>query len=255
MAQSQEIEWLLKEKYNGEKSAAFFADCKRLSLGEPLAYLIGWAPFLDTKIYLDTKPLIPRPETEFWVEEAIKAIVGSRTLPLGLTEPKPIKVLDLCAGSGCVGVAVATAITDSQVDFAELDSKHLFTIEKNIKGNNIEQKRTRVIHSNLFSNTPGSYDFILCNPPYIDESLNRAEQSVRENEPYVALFGGIDGMEIITQLIIDAPSHLQPGGQLWIEHEPEQSKAITQLASAHGFANATHKDQFGIERYSILVLQ
>ena len=255
MAQSQEIEWLLREKYSGEKSEAFFADCKRLSLGEPLAYLIGWAPFLDTKMYLDTKPLIPRPETEFWVAEAIKVIKNSATLPLGLVETKPLKILDLCAGSGCIGVAVAKALPECLVDFAELDSKHLFTIEKNIKENNIEQKRTRAIHSNLFSNTPGSYDFIFSNPPYIDETLHRTDRGAREHEPYVALFGGIDGLEIIAQLITDAPAHLQPGGQLWIEHEPEQSEAIAKQAAKHHFTATTHKDQYGVERYSILVLQ
>ena len=71
---SQDIEWLLKEKYAGEKSDAFFADCKRLALGEPLGYLIGHTPFLDCVIHLDSKPLIPRPETEFWTERVISDI-------------------------------------------------------------------------------------------------------------------------------------------------------------------------------------
>ena len=66
--------WLLEEKYSGEKSVAFFADCKRMALGEPLGYLIGHAPFLKTTIYLDSRPLIPRPETEFWTEKAIAEI-------------------------------------------------------------------------------------------------------------------------------------------------------------------------------------
>ncbi len=65
---SKDIAWLLQEKYGGEKSEAFFADCKRLALGEPLGYLIGHTPFLDCTIYLDSKPLIPRAETEFWTE-------------------------------------------------------------------------------------------------------------------------------------------------------------------------------------------
>jgi methylase of polypeptide subunit release factors len=71
---SQDIEWLLKEKFGGEKSDAFFADCKRLALGEPLGYLIGHVPFLGCTIHLDSKPLIPRTETEFWTEKAIEEI-------------------------------------------------------------------------------------------------------------------------------------------------------------------------------------
>ena len=122
---SQDIEWLLKEKYQGEESVAFFADVKRMALGEPLGYLIGHVPFLDTTISLDSKPLIPRPETEFWVEKVITEIkLGSAGAPL--------RVLDLCAGSGCIGVAVAKAIPGATVDFSEIDAKHLPTITKNL---------------------------------------------------------------------------------------------------------------------------
>src|SRR5512138_3415194 len=96
----REEEWLLKEKWNGEKSEGFFADCQRLRDGEPLAYVIGHTPFLNTIIYLDSKPLIPRVETEFWVEKAIMEIQDfSRGQTLGT-----VQVLDVCAGSGCIGV-------------------------------------------------------------------------------------------------------------------------------------------------------
>lgn len=251
----KEIEWLLQEKYNGEKSSAFFADCKRLALGEPLAYLIGSVPFLNTTIYLDSCPLIPRPETEYWVEEAIKTIRGGTTLPLGLSEEKPLRILDLCAGSGCIGVAVVKAFPTALVDFGELDSHHLPTIKKNLLKNSINLSRTNVVHTNLFSHLPGSYDFILANPPYIDDSLERTEPSVRQFEPYVALFGGEKGLEIIGSLIKDAPAHLSVGGQLWIEHEPEQSANIQTLGTKYGFTVTTHKDQFNLERYSVLVLQ
>lgn len=252
---SQDVDWLLKEKYGGEKSAAFFADCKRLALGEPLAYIIGYVPFLNTKIYLDSRPLVPRPETEYWVEEAINTIRGGATLPLGLPEEKKLHILDLCAGSGCVGVVVAKALPTALVDFGELDSKHLPTIKKNLTENGINLNQTNVVHTNLFSHLPGKYDFILTNPPYIDASLNRVEPSVQQYEPYVALFGGEKGLEIIEMLIKDAPAHLSPGGQLWIEHEPEQSADIQTIGTKHGFSVTTHKDQFSVERYSVLVLQ
>jgi HemK-like putative methylase len=251
----KEEAWLLKEKYHGEKSLAWFADCKRLMLGEPLAYLIGFVPFLDCTIFLDSRPLIPRPETEYWVAEAITAIRGSATLPLGLPQTKQLRILDLCAGSGCIGVAVAKAFPTAQVDFGELDAQHLPTIQKNVRENNLDETHCNAVHSNLFSHLPHTYDCILANPPYIDPALDRTEESVKTHEPYVALYGGKEGLEIIEQIIATAPAHLSLGGQLWLEHEPEQSIDIQALGSKHGFLVTTHKDQFGVLRYSVLVLQ
>jgi len=250
----REMQWLLDEKYAGIKSEAFYADCKKLVLGVPLAYLIGFTSFLHCKIWLDARPLIPRPETEFWVEEAIKVIHGSNTLSLGLGKQSP-RILDLCAGSGCIGIAIAKTVPQAQVDFGEIDANLIDTITKNLKENGIDENRHTVTQSNLFSKLPDAYDYILCNPPYIDESLGRAETSVKAHEPYVALFGGKDGLEIIIQLITGAPKHLAPGGQLWIEHEPEQSRDIQEIGLRYGFTTSTQLDQFGVERYSILVLQ
>jgi release factor glutamine methyltransferase len=244
----REMNWLLEEKYHGEKSQAFFADCKRLALGEPLAYLIGWSNFLGCKITLNSHPLIPRVETEFWVENAIAAIKA--------TNHKAPIVLDLCAGSGCIGVSVAKAIPNSQVDFSEIDQNHLPTILNNLKENEIAVSRSKIAHTNLFEAFAGTkYDFILSNPPYINAELNRTDDSVVKHEPYISLFGGKDGMEIITKIIESAPQYLNPGGQLWIEHEPEQSAKIKELGNYNSFSTTTHKDQYGVERYSVLVLQ
>ena len=251
---SQDEQWLLKEKYGGEKSVAFFADCKRLALGEPLAYLIGHAPFLDCKIWLDSRPLIPRPETEHWIKEVIKTLEEHRTPTLGFSEPD-IKVLDVCAGSGCIGIAVAKDISSARVDFSEIDARHLPTIEKNLLENNIDPERYTIYHTSLFQDIEGAYDIIVANPPYIDESLNRTDDSVKDFEPHLALFGGAGGLDVITELITSAPDHLKPGGQLWIEHEPEQSADIQKLGSGNGFTVTTHQDQYQKERYSILVLQ
>lgn len=260
------MEWLLKEKYTGEKSApvfnesldeiknkyswgaAFFADCERLKAGEPLAYIIGSVPFLNCTIFLDSHPLIPRVETEYWVEEAIKTIRGA-------AEGRAPRILDLCAGSGCIGVAVAKAIPDSLIDFSEIDLSHIPTIERNLEVNEIERRRVTIYRTDLFEDIPTVYDFILSNPPYIDPTLSRTEDSVLDFEPPRALFGGEAGMEIITKIIAQAPHHLDRGGQLWLEHEPEQVHIIAELAQANGFSISTHLDQYQTPRFSVLVLQ
>ena len=256
---SQEEQWLLAEKYNGEKTEGFFTDCKALALGTPLGYLIGHVPFLDCTIYLDEQPLIPRVETEYWVERAIGAIkLGALVQPTldGGAAQAP-RILDLCAGSGCIGVAVAKTIPKTEVDFGELSKRLLPTIQKNIDENVTAPERCRVFHTNLFEQIPNdaSYDFILSNPPYIDPAVDRATDSVKSHEPHLALYGGTGGVEIIQQLITNAPQYLNPNGQLWIEHEPEQASTIAAIADLHGFSCEHHTDQYSVIRYSILVLQ
>jgi len=253
-AQQREIAWLLQEKYSGEKSPAFYADCKRLALGEPLAYLIGSIPFLDCTIHLDSHPLIPRPETEYWVKEAVDTIRQTTSASLGFADSAP-RILDLCAGSGCIGVAVAHAVPAARVDFAEIDQAHLETIRTNLSTNTIDTDHTEVIHSNLLEGVPHTYDFILSNPPYIDATRHRVDPSVTLHEPHLALFGGDGGLDVINSISETAPARLRVGGQLWLEHEPEQAAAIASLGTQHGFHVATQRDQYDTERYSILVLQ
>lgn len=241
---TKDEQWLLTEKYGGLETPEYEADKARLAAGEPLAYVIGHVPFLDTTIHLDSNPLIPRPETEYWVEQAIAAI---RERGVGAT-----RVLDLCAGSGVIGVTVAQAIPEAQVTFAEIDKAHLPTIAKNLETNRIPCTRYQVFQSDLFENVSGTFDFILSNPPYIDPALDRAEESVKAHEPHLALYGGTDGMELIESIITGAGVHLAPGGELWLEHEPEQTGAIHRLAREHGHSVETKQDQHGIERFSIL---
>jgi len=291
---TKDEQWLLEEKYNGEQSApvfnesldeiknkypwgeGFFTDCQRLAAGEPLGYVIGHVPFLGCTIYVtseieQTPPsayshahnsdsssktgikakqftLIPRAETEWWVEQAIGVIQADAAA-------LPPRILDLCAGSGAIGVAVAHALPETRVDFAEIDPRLLPTIEKNCRENDINDERYKIIQSDLFTAITGTYDFILSNPPYIDPELDRTQSSVKNFEPHLALYGGADGMELIADIISKAPSFLALYGQLWIEHEPEQSDAIASLATSHGFTATTHMDQFTVQRYSVLMLE
>jgi HemK-like putative methylase len=213
---------------------------------EPEAYQIGWVPFIHTKIWLDTKPLIPRTETEYWVNEVIQTILKSQIL-----NPKSLKILDLCAGSGCIGVAVLKDVPEARVDFAELEEEHHATIRKNIQENGLNLGQTRIYGGNLFERISDQYDFILSNPPYIDPALgSRVEESVARHEPQMALYGGVGGLEVIDRILGKAADFLNPGGTLYLEHEPEQVTHLTQKPGYQG----TFKDQFGRERYSAFKL-
>lgn len=244
---SQEATWLLKEKYEGIESPEYLSDLKRLEAGEPLAYVLGFVPFLGTTIYLDSKPLIPRPETEYWVSEALKVIKERAT-------SGELRILDLCAGSGAIGIALLRHLPDAEVDFGEIDRAHHMTILKNLNVNRIDQNRAHVFGGDLFEKITGTYDFILSNPPYIDPALaDRVAPSVTLHEPAVALWGGEQGLAIIGDIIRDARVHLNPGGIIFIEHEPEQERAIHDSARLHGYsAFETIPDQYGVARLTAL---
>jgi len=242
---TQDEMWLLTEKHAGEKTEGFFADCARLKLSEPLAYVIGSIPFLNTTIHLDSHPLIPRTETEYWVDEIIKEIRKNSAVD----HPK---ILDLCAGSGCIGVAVLKEIRNAYVDFVEVETVHHATILKNIEKNGIDTSRTKILGGDLFENTSGTYDYILTNPPYIDKTLGRTDENVQAFEPEKALYGGKGGMEIIARIIENASLYLEKDGVLIIEHEPEQVSTIDTLAQSKGFTSTTLPDQFGVFRYTRL---
>lgn len=241
---NKEAEWLLRDKYNGVETDEYRSDLKRLEVGEPLSFVIGWAPFLGAKIYLDSKPLIPRVETEYWLSQAIKSFKEA----IEREKMKDPKVLDLCAGSGCIGVALLKEIPEARVDFAEIDPAHHSTIRKNILQNDIDPSRTRVFGGDLFENISGSYDLILSNPPYIDEELlSEVEKSVSGYEPIRALSGGKRGIEIIEKILKEALEHLAESGRLYIEHEPQQAEIFSGLLPTL----RSFPDQFGLIRFSV----
>lgn len=239
---THERNWLLTEKYNGNESPAFLDDLARLKHGEPLAYIIGYTPFLEARIYLDSQPMIPRVETEYWITMALKDMVNKA--------PQGARVLDLCAGSGCIGVAALMSLSDITVDFVEKDVRHHDTIKRNLFENNIDATRARILGGDLFSQVDAKYDYILTNPPYINPALSdRMDDSVRVHEPNSALFGGKDGLSLIHRIIADAYTYLMPYGHLYIEHEPEQTKAVHTAAREQGYHGITaFRDQYDVER-------
>ena len=240
----KEQQWLLEEKYNSQISEEYKADLARLEAGEPLAYVIGFVHFLDCKIDLSQKPLIPRPETEYWTELAIKDIKSSKL-------PEPI-VLDLFSGSGCIGTAVLKHLPNAQVTLGEIEPKLKDQIKFNLDANHIARDRYRVETTDVFSNIEGKFDFILANPPYISKDDSEVEESVSSNEPYGALFADNDGLSIIEQFLEEAQRYLNKGGKIYLEFGTDQAKQINTLAEQAGFICELRNDQFDRPRFAIL---
>jgi release factor glutamine methyltransferase len=205
-------------------------------------YARGYVPFLDCTIFLDSHPLIPRPETEYWTEQAI----------LEIKKKSSPGVLDLFAGSGAIGIAVLKHVPNASVDFGELVSEHLSTIQKNIRENGIEEARAHVFKTDVLSDISGVYDFILANPPYIAEDATDVDESVLAYEPYTALFAKNGGFDLIEKTINGARECLAPDGALYLEHRPEQAEQIAKTAAENGFSSASFPDHYGVIRYSIL---
>lgn len=200
---------------------------------EPEAYKFGWIPFLDLRIELGSRPLIPRPETEWWTEQLIEKI-GDR----------PLRVLDLCAGSGAIGLAILSKCKNAQVSLGELVPEHVEQIKENIAVNAINAGRARVEVSDLFTAFTGkTFDIIATNPPYIPDD-RVLDESVSKWEPREALRAGPDGLDLIRRIAQEAPSYMKPGGQLWCEVDSERGEEAKEL-----FTRADlHNDQYGRPR-------
>lgn len=261
--EKREINWLLSEKYQGKLTKKAKKDIEKLKKGEPLDYLIGFIKFLDCKIDLSQKPFIPRQETEYWVGKAIKEMqnAGRKT--------KKLKILDIFAGSGCIGTAILKNVKNTRVDFAEIDKKFLKQIEINLKINKINHRRYRIIQSNVFQNIKrkpaprhlaesgigAGYHYIFANPPYIaKERKNKVQKSVLDFESKKALFGGKEGIFYIKKFLKEAKSRLLEGkGKIYLEFDSPQKEKIREILERHRYSlnYQFFKDQYGKWRYLI----
>lgn len=241
----EELAHLIQDKYHGDKTADLTEDIARLAAGEPLAYVIGWIPFLSLDIFLDSHPLIPRPETEWWTEQLIQH-VNARFANI------PFTLLDVCAGSGAVGLAVLKHCPQATVSFGELSAEHSALIEKNIVANNLDASRATVRTGDLFAPyMRHQFEIIAANPPYIPES-REVPDSVSEYEPQTALYAGEDGLDLIRRIANHAPHHVTPGGELWMECDTTHTDDAKALLTAGGAPKAIiRNDLYGRPRLVI----
>ena len=198
--------------------------------GEPVAYLIGEWEFYGLPLDISRDVLIPRPDTEVLAEEAIRYC---KTLG-------ECRVLDLCAGSGCVGLAVGAQVPQAKVVLGEISDAALKICRQNIRRNSLS---SRVMPIQMDAREKparslGEFQCIVSNPPYIPTGdIAGLEASVRDYEPHMALDGGADGMDFYRSIAEQWKEALTPGGRIYFEVGIGQADAVLRLMRSHGFGD------------------
>ncbi len=173
----------------------------------PVAYLINQANFCGLPFYVDERVLVPR--------SPIAEIISSRVSPW-MDGKEPARILDLCCGSGCIGIAALKEFPDAQLDLADLSQDALDVADINIQNYGLYEQ-VAAIHSDLFANLQGPYDLILSNPPYVDlEDLSDMPDEYH-HEPAMGLGSGNDGLDITRQILANALDYLAEDGVLVVE--------------------------------------
>ncbi len=197
--------------------------------GEPLAYILGQWEFYGLKLFVDQNVLIPRDDTCAVPELAIKK---GRFL-----DASP-RILDLCTGSGCIGLAIASKVKDARVTLGDISRDALAVAKKNIAANHLSGRVSAMQVDALKKPSAflGKFDMIVSNPPYITtEEMAKLPDSVRNFEPHLALHGGDDGLQFYRSIIENFTSALKPGGYLCFEFGMGQGDDICALLQANGY--------------------
>lgn len=209
----------------------------------PLQYLLGEAPFCGRLFRVEPGVLIPRPETELLCEWALDILRGI---------PSP-RVLDLCCGSGCIGLTLRAECPDASVTLSDISPDALRTAASNASGLSLDVALCR---SDLFAAfETDAFDLIVSNPPYIPSADCDHLQAEVMREPRLALDGGPDGCDLYRRIAASAPAVLVPGGRLLMELGIGESDSVSRMLTAAGFTGIeVRKDYAGIDRMILAVL-
>ena len=220
-------------------SEAFMALVMRRERGEPLAYLTGEREFFSRSFKVTPDVLIPRPDTELLVLQALE-----RLKPLAWP-----RVVDLGTGSGAIAVSIACEWPEAKVTAVDVSHAALAVARENAErlGARVEFR-----HSDWFAGLAGEqFELIVSNPPYVAAQDPHLSQNGLPFEPNGALTDGGDGLSCLRAIIEGAPAHLVPGGWLLLEHGYDQAQKVRELLGAGGFKEVTSwRDLAGIERVS-----
>jgi len=215
---------------------------RRIS-GEPLAYVLGEWDFYGVPIKVNKHVLIPRIDTEVLAKEAINLL----TRKLWQT-----RVLDLCTGSGCIGLAIAANVPGCRIVMIDSSEQALAVCRTNMLNTNLS-KHITAMDMDILKKPPailGQFDLIVSNPPYIPTGdIDTLDASVKDYEPRIALDGGEDGLDYYHVIVENWRKLLKPGGHIALECGEGQAAAVRYIMKQNKFADIrTFKDTLGIER-------
>ncbi len=231
--------------YSGKSHADFLADrdlyasekvvcdvekgMKRLLEGEPIAYILGQWEFFGLPLHVNPSVLIPRDDTCAVAELAIQQAL--------FLEQDP-RILDLCCGSGCIGLAVASRVKDAKVTLADISQEALAVAKENVALNKLSG-RVRCVRADAMAPAfpfLGKFDLIVSNPPYITKSeMDQLPHSVADYEPTMALYGGEDGLDFYRSIAKNFIHALKPGGYLCFEFGMGQGDAVCAILEENGY--------------------
>lgn len=219
-----------REMYASEAACQEMASAvDRVLKGEPLAYVLGQWEFYGLPLQITRDVLIPRDDTCAVTELAIK-----QALFLGASP----RILDLCTGSGCIGLAIASRVKDAKVTLADISKEAMAVAKKNIALNKLTG-RVSCLQADALGKPLsflGQFDMIVSNPPYITtQEMTELPDSVKNYEPHLALHGGNDGLDFYRNIAASYRAALKPGGYLCFEFGMGQGDAVCEILQMNGY--------------------
>lgn len=236
-----------RELYASEQTCKAVEDAMaRIQSGEPLPYVLGEWEFYGLPLYVDRNVLIPRDDTCAVVGLAIKQAIFLPTDP---------RILDLCTGSGCIGLAIASRVKDARVTLADISRDALAVAKKNISANKMTG-RVSCIQADALSPAPaflGKFDMIVSNPPYITgDEMAELPESVKNFEPHLALYGGRDGLDFYRSIAKHYSKAFKPGGFLALEFGMGQGDDVCSILTENGYTILERTKDFNDRERAVL---
>ena len=221
---------------------------KRVSSGEPLAYVLGEWDFYGLTLHVNPSVLIPRDDSCAVTELAIRQALFLDEAP---------RILDLCTGSGCIGLAIASRVKDAKVTLADLSKEALNVARKNASLHRLSGRVSCVQADAMApaSSFLGKFDMIVSNPPYITgEEMKQLPDSVKNFEPHMALFGGDDGLKFYRSIAENYYKAIKPGGFLCFEFGMGQGDAVCEILRDNNYTVLERTKDFN-ERERAVIAQ